>query len=72
MFNVKALSLAVMLSVFGTTPALSAESISYTYDILGRVIMVRYIGGTHDGLQITYSYDVMGNRTVLAVTGSAR
>ncbi len=44
----------------------ASDSVSYTYDALGRLITITFANGTI----ITYSYDAMGNRsTVVTVCG---
>lgn len=43
--------------------ALAQQSITYTYDALGRVLTATYTGGPSDGLIVTYTYDAAGNRT---------
>lgn len=51
-------SFAVLLSI----PVL-ADSVGYTYDSLGRLARVEYIGGPNNGRVIEYHYDASGNRT---------
>lgn len=53
-------SLAILLSA----PAL-AGSVTYTYDVLGRLATATY----STGVVITYSYDATGNRTSVVTTG---
>lgn len=43
-----------------------AGSVSYTYDVLGRLAKATY----SNGVVITYSYDAAGNRTSTVVTGA--
>lgn len=43
-----------------------AGSVSYQYDVLGRVTKVSYGNGT----VITYTYDAAGNRSSVVVTGA--
>ncbi|MCY1223422.1 hypothetical protein D9M69_619110 [compost metagenome] len=47
--------------------AASAGSVSYTYDVLGRLAKVIYNNGTTT-TTISYSYDAAGNRTSVATT----
>jgi YD repeat-containing protein len=63
---IAALAAAVLL----TTAAQAAETISYTYDALGRVIKAQHVGGDNDGMVIDYKYDPAGNRTEYKVAGS--
>ena len=62
---------AILLAValLGASPsALAAESVSYDYDALGRVIRVDYVGGPNDGMIIEYTYDATGNRTEVVIS----
>jgi hypothetical protein len=64
--------LATML-VFAAAPralAQTSETITYTYDALGRVKTVSHAGGDNAGMVITYTYDAAGNRTQYVVAGS--
>jgi hypothetical protein len=45
----------------------AGETISYTYDSLGRLKSVRTNGGPADGSQRVYAYDAAGNRATLHV-----
>lgn len=58
------LSVAVAVS----SPVLAAEVVNYTYDELGRVIRVQYVGGLNNGRVIVYSYDAAGNRSAVVVS----
>jgi YD repeat-containing protein len=53
--------LAILLSA-----PVSAGSVTYTYDVLGRLITATY----STGAVITYSYDATGNRTSVVTTGA--
>lgn len=53
-FAASALALVVLFGSDGTT-----ASVSYTYDLLGRVTTAVY----DNGICVTYSYDASGNRT---------
>jgi hypothetical protein len=50
--------------------ARSAESISYTYDALGRLSTVTITGGPANNVQQTYRYDAAGNRSQYDLTGA--
>jgi hypothetical protein len=45
--------------------ALAAESVSYSYDALGRMTKVQVAGGPANGVQRSYLYDAANNRTGL-------
>lgn len=68
--KVKALLFTLLLSggVAMSSAVFAAETVSYRYDELGRVIRVEYVGGPNNGLVIEYSYDAAGNRTAVVVS----
>lgn len=47
-------------------PPAHAGSITYSYDVLGRLVRVTY----PNGAIVQYAYDANGNRTSYIVTGS--
>ena len=59
--DVKTLIVLVALAVFGLA---HADSVTYTYDNLGRITGATYANGA----AVQYSYDSNGNRTTLNVT----
>jgi len=61
-------ALGLMLS--SATPALSAETITYTYDAKGRLVKVERSGTVNNGVKIEYSHDKADNRQNVKVTGS--
>jgi YD repeat-containing protein len=48
--------------------ASAAQTVSYTYDALGRLTQVQVLGGPGSGITQTYQYDVAGNRLQQTVT----
>jgi YD repeat-containing protein len=55
-----------------TLPAAGAASdtISYTYDALGRLVAVSTDGGRNDGVAVSTGYDPAGNRSNYVLTGA--
>lgn len=53
-----------------TTASHASETVTYTYDALGRVTGVSHSGGANNGLQASYQYDNADNRTNVTVTGA--
>lgn len=53
------LILALLLSV----PASASETITYTYDALGRLVQVSRSGTVNNGASAAYTYDPANNRT---------
>ncbi len=47
--------------------AQAAESQSYTYDPLGRLVSVIHTGSTNNNVRAAYTYDPAGNRTNVEV-----
>jgi len=50
--------------------AQAAETVTYTYDALGRLRGTAHAGGDNDQMQQTIVYDPAGNRTQYQVAGS--
>lgn len=50
-----------------TAPGARSETVTYTYDVLGRLVSA----STSGGHTTTYSYDLNGNRTQVVVTGGS-
>lgn len=57
-------------AVFLSFPALATETITYTYDVHGRVVTVARSGNVNNGVQTDYAHDKADNRTNVTVTGS--
>jgi len=49
----------------------SSETVTYTYDVFGRMTNVQVSGGPANGVQRTYSYDAADNRTLVQVSGAS-
>lgn len=64
--------LAIGLAAAGvSSPAVSAETQTYTYDALGRLVKVEKSGGINNGVEAQYQYDAAGNRQLVTVTGAS-
>lgn len=48
----------------------ASETVTYTYDALGRLVATSHSGGVNNGLQTGVSYDPAGNRSNYTVSGS--
>lgn len=57
--------LVILLAPF--SPALAQETVTYTFDALGRMIGVTTSGGTVGEVEADYAYDGVGNRTTVSV-----
>lgn len=56
----------------GAVPAHAGETITYSYDALGRLVGISTSGGPNDSLNVTTAYDPAGNRSNYSVgTGGA-
>lgn len=51
--------------------AYATETITYTYDALGRLVQVSSSGTVNNNVQTTYTNDSADNRSQVVVTGSA-
>lgn len=63
-----AAGMAAAAAFAGTAQA--SETITYTYDAQGRVIVVKHDGGPNDDVERTYEYDDADNRTKKTTTGA--
>lgn len=64
----RCVALAALL--ISTSLSAAAETVTYSYDALGRLTSTSHSGGDNDGMATTYQFDAAGNRTRLTVTGS--
>lgn len=69
MRRLRQLAAIVLLSLAGQAPA--SETITYSYDALGRVTNVAHSGTVNNGLNTAYSWDAADNRSNVTVTGSS-
>jgi hypothetical protein len=60
---------AALFTIFSQA-ASASETITYTYDALGRVVKVARTGTVNNGVTANYSYDKADNRTNVTVTGA--
>lgn len=60
--QIKGSVLAILLLAGGTAPALAAETITYTYDSLGRLVKAHNTGTVNNNQVRSYCYDSAGNR----------
>lgn len=63
--------LAALLALGAAQAAFADETITYTYDALGRVVVVARSGQVNNGQQTTYTYDAADNRTNVTTTGAS-
>ena len=52
------------------TPASAGETITYTYDALGRIANVAHAGSVNAGVQASYTHDATDNRSTVTVSGA--
>lgn len=62
-------SLILLSVLFMPSIAAAADTVTYTYDALGRLVAVSNTGGPNDGVDSAIAYDPAGNRTSYGVTG---
>ena len=64
-------SAVLAIGCVATTAAQAAETVTYTYDALGRLITTQRSGGPANGVNAQTQYDPSGNRTNVTVSGAA-
>ena len=52
------------------SPASATETVTYGYDVFGRLVASAHSGSVNNGLQQSYANDATDNRTGVTVTGS--
>ena len=52
------------------SPCFATETITYTYDALGRLVTVVHSGTVNNNLQTVYNMDLTDNRTNVTTTGA--
>lgn len=62
--------LATFVYLLASPPAQAAETVTHTYDELGRLISTSKTGGPASGLQTTTAYDPAGNRSNQTTIGA--
>ena len=65
-----ALAVAVAGMVAAISPSFASETISYSYDALGRLVKVVHAGSVNNNMQTVYTSDPADNRTNVATTGA--
>jgi hypothetical protein len=67
-----ALAVAAIVMVAVPGPGFASETITYTYDALGRLVTVAHSGTVNGNLQTVYTLDPADNRTNVTTTGATR
>ena len=63
--------LIIACGLMWSTALTATETITYTYDALGRLVQVARSGSINNGVTGSYAYDAADNRTQVTVTGAA-
>ena len=61
---------AIMTAMLIAAPSIAQETVTYTYDALGRLIVSSISGGPNNGTQTGTNFDPASNRTNYTVTGT--
>jgi hypothetical protein len=62
--------LPILLVLLAVSPVNAAETVTYTYDALGRLVRVVVSGTVNNGVQVNYTHDPADNRSNVVVTGA--
>lgn len=68
--NRACLLLALLPSIAVAAPAITAETITYTYDAKGRLVKVFRTGSVNNNVTVDYEHDKADNRTRLKTINS--
>ncbi|GAA0474997.1 hypothetical protein GCM10009096_15750 [Parasphingorhabdus litoris] len=63
-------SIVAFVALFTVAPATASETVTYTYDELGRLVRTSQTGSVNNGVVTDIDYDDAGNRTQYTVSGS--
>ena len=63
---------ASTLILLPISAATAAETVTYTYDALGRLVKKVVTGTVNNGVQVEYTHDAADNRTKVKVTGASQ
>jgi hypothetical protein len=63
--------LTALLLISCASAAHASETVTYSYDSLGRLVTVVHSGTVNNGQQTTYGYDAVDNRTTVTTTGAS-
>lgn len=63
--------LTALLLASCASAASASETITYSYDALGRLVTVAHSGTVNNGQQTTYSLDPADNRKTVTTTGAS-
>lgn len=65
-----ALAIVAIGLISAISPSFASETITYTYDALGRLVKVAHTGTVNNNMQTVYTNDPADNRTNVATTGA--
>lgn len=66
----RTIAAAALLLAGGAGPAMAAETISYSYDVRGRLVQVARTGTVNNNVTTSHQYDKADNRVVKTTSGS--
>lgn len=62
--------IAIAVLVTAATVAMAAETITYTYDAKGRLVLVTHTGTVNNNIVANYTFDAADNRKIVKVSGA--
>ncbi|MBB5720214.1 putative membrane protein [Stakelama sediminis] len=60
---------ALAIALANVSSAFAAETVTYTYDAQGRLVVVEHSGAVNNNVKTEYSHDKADNRTNVKITG---
>jgi hypothetical protein len=61
---------SIVLAAMATGTAGASETVNYTYDAKGRLVMVAHVGSVNSNVVANYTYDKTDTRSIVTVTGA--
>ncbi|WP_454886194.1 hypothetical protein [Sphingomonas oryzagri] len=65
-----ALAIVAIGMIAAISPTFASETITYTYDALGRLVKVVHSGAVNNNMQTVYTIDPADNRNTMTTTGA--
>jgi hypothetical protein len=70
MARMRSICLVIGVAIAAAGIARASETVTYTYDAKGRLILVQHAGTVNNNVVANYTFDTADNRKNLKVTGA--